>query len=188
MKKILIISIWIIFPWFIWSQKTDTYDIYSQIIKKDFSKSYKLIAIEELTPIGLGVIKDLDYAYFKRNLKNLEKETFNDFRINNEKADTIKKYFSNNLDVIILTKTEIDSIIFEKNSSWEGFYKIYGQTQGLLSFSKIGFDIDHKQALFYYSNQSDWLDGYGYFILFERINKNWIEKSSFMAWITNMHI
>jgi len=188
MKKIIIIFIWIIYPWIIWTQTNDTYDIYSQIIIKDFSKSYKLIAIEKLTPIGFGDIKDSDYVYFKQNLKNLKKETFDNFRTNNEKADSIKNYFSNNLNVIILTKTDIDSIFFEKNSDWEAFYKKNGQTQGLLSFSNIGFDKEHQQALLYYGNQSDWLEGDGYFILFEKISGKWIEKSSFMSWISYMYL
>lgn len=188
MKKILIIFNWIIYPWLIWAQTNDTYNIYSQIIIKDFSKSYKLIAIEEYTPIGFGDIKDSDYVYFKQNLKNLKKETFDDFRINNEKSDTIKNYFSNDFDVIILSKNEIDSIFFEKTSSWEAFYKKYGQTQGLLSFSKIGFDKEHLQALLYYGNQSDWLEGNGYFILFEKIGGKWIEKSSFTSWISYMYL
>jgi hypothetical protein len=116
-----------------------------------------LIAIEKSNPIGLGDIKDLDYAFFKQKLKNLKKGTFDYFRTNNEKADTINNYFGNNLDVVILTKDTIDSMFFEKNYSCEAFYNKYGQTQGFLSFSKIGIDTEHKQALLYYENQSDWL-------------------------------
>jgi hypothetical protein len=187
MKKRLIIFSLIIYPWIILAQTNDTYDIYSQIIKKDFSKSFKLIAIEMSTPTGFGDIKDLDYAFFKQKLKNLKKETFDYFRTYNEKADTINNYFGNNIDVLILAKDTIDSIFFEKNSSWEAFYNKYGQTQGLLSFSKIGFDKEHNQALLYYVNQSDWLEGDGYFILFEKRNGKWLEEGSFMAWISYMY-
>lgn len=165
------------------AQNKDSYEIYRQIILNDF-KNDSLITIENVTTIGIGNELEHDYNYFKDVLKTLKFETFKDFKIKNSKPDTISDNFNcKSFKVVILTSSIIDSI-FTKGKGWSDFYEKFGKTQGMLSFSKIGFDKKRSQALLYYGNQSDWEAGIGYYILFEKKNGKWIEVSSVMAWIS----
>jgi hypothetical protein len=187
MKRILIL-IGILFPTILLSQVNDTYEIYSKIIRKEFRK-YEKITIDNITSIHNKKLNDSSYVYFKENLPNLKKETFNNFILMNKKIDSIKNSFRTRHEILILSKKETDEI-FENKSNWENdggwveFYKKYGTTQGLLELSRVGFDRVSRQALVYYGNQSHARAGVGLYVLFEKKGKRWIKRESFMAWIS----
>lgn len=191
MRK-LILWIFILNPCFIFSQTETKYDIYSQIIKNYFIKDFNLIAVEGLTSMGMVNVDKLEYKYFKQNLKELKYTTFINFKNENKNRDTIKCKFSKDLKVIILSSLAIDSVFKVEHhldnmlilNPWEYFYEKYGKTQGLMGFSKIGYNEEFNQALLYFGNQSGGDAGFGYYVLLIKENDIWTEKASLMAWFS----
>lgn len=65
------------------------------------------------------------------------------------------------------------------------FYEKYGkQTQGILKLSKVGFNNTRTQALVYYGNQSFYLSGAGFALLYEKVNGKWKKVCKFLLWIS----
>lgn len=187
MKQIVIL-LGFFFPLILLSQVSDTYEIYSKIINKDFKK-YNKITIENFTDSRIYRLNDSSYVFIKNELTCLKKETFENFIDVNKEIDTLKNNFKTKKEILILSTIEVDNI-FETNSSWENdygwddFYKKFGDTQGLLEFSRVGYSKDHYQALVYFGNQSHGQAGCGYYVLFEKKGKRWLRRGKYLAWIS----
>lgn len=182
MKKTIIYFL-LFLPLMLFSQNNDTYEIYKTIINNNF-KRVSIISMDQMTKIDYSNIDELEYKNFKRDLKTLKKETFDDFILKNSIPDTITNQFKNiKFEVLILSDSCIQSI-FSQDDGWDIFYKKYGKTQGMLTFSRVGFDKNHSQALVYYGNQSDWLAGAGYYVVYDKKDGIWVETGYFMSWIS----
>ena len=103
--------------------------------------------------------------------------------MSNKTSDKLPKIYITKKKVIILSDEEVKNS-FNGGNGWNEFYEKYGKTQGILNFSKIGYNKFKTQALLYYGNQSDWLAGGGYLMLFEKINGVWKYSQGFMMWIS----
>jgi hypothetical protein len=181
MRRVLIIA-FIALSGILYSQSNNSYELYSLLIKDEFAGESEIIAIKNLTSL-FDRLKNSDFNYLKQNFIDLKNETFRSFKKTNHIADTIRNNFIDINKILILDKNEIDEA-FKEDFGWNGFYKKYGKTQGILTFSKVGFDKSMNQALFYYGNQSDWLAGAGYYIFCVKDNGIWKIKGKLMIWIS----
>ncbi len=57
--------------------------------------------------------------------------------------------------------------------AWVKFHKRFPGSHGILQFSRVGFNRDRTQALFYLGNQWDSLAGNGCFVLMGKSEGNW---------------
>lgn len=55
---------------------------------------------------------------------------------------------------------------------------------GLVQFSQIGFDRDHKTALVYISYQNGSRSGWGYFTVVRLENQKWVPTQTIPAWVS----
>lgn len=182
MKKILLLF-FVLITTFWFSQNTENEILYSIIIN-NFKKA-KITAIEDVTSNGHIDEEDEEYKFdfVKKSLIGIEKETFDSFMEQNKESSKLQINFKTKKKIVWTTKNEMTEI-FRKGKGWKEFYEKYGKTQGILSFSNIGFNKAKTQALFYYGNQSDWLAGSGHLVLFEKINGKWKLSISTMLWIS----
>jgi hypothetical protein len=73
--------------------------------------------------------------------------------------------------------------IFGNYSGWGLFYRIYPDSQGVMTLSGIGFNQNATQALAYVGNQMHWASGAGYYVLLSKEDDRWIIKHQKTAWI-----
>ena len=170
----------LIFPTIIYCQSNDEFSIYSDLIKNNFSKPNKIIILQKETSSNF---KDINYKFLKVNFKKLAPETFKDFINKNKKESIIQNLFNKDLRINLIEKIETHEL-FKKHTGWDDFYKKYKNSDGILEFSRIGFNKNKTQAFFYYSKSSGFLNASGIYTFYEKKNGKWIYSSSFMAWIS----
>ena len=154
------------------------YEIYSKIIS-DF-KSKTLVIKKETR----GFEFNPDFKDFKKYFETLEKETFDDFAVKLLTEDTLTNSFITRKRIIFISSARIlEMYSSTKSDGWETFYKENGKTQGITTFSRIGYNKNKSQALVYHGTQSQWLIGAGYYDLFEFRRGKWVRISSYKAWV-----
>lgn len=155
------------------------YEIYSKILS-DF-KSKTLVIKKETR----GFEFNPDFKNFKKRFETLERETFDDFALKLLKEDTLTNKFITGKKIVFINSEKIQELFSSVTSDgWENFYKEYGKTQGVTTFSRIGYNKNKTQALVYHGTQSQWLIGAGYYDLFEFRRGRWFRISSYKAWVS----
>lgn len=171
--KELSIFILLLLPIFNLCQTNEELNIFSQIISEKIEKSKKKVVIQKETYVLTSERqKDLKYKFLKTNFKN-----------QNKNKTVITNKFDKKLNVTLIDNKEMTEL-FKSHTGWDDFYKKCKNAIGIIEFSKIGFNKNKTQALFYYSKSSDFLNGHGNYIFFERKNGKWIKVLETMAWIS----
>ena len=174
----------LLLPIFIFSQTNEEFSIFSQILTEKIEKSKKKIVLQKETYVLTSEKqKEFRYKYLKTNFKDLELETFNDFKNLNNKKFIFENKFDKKLNVTFIDNEEITAL-FKSHTAWEDFYKKYKNAIGIIEFSRIGFNKSKTQALLYYSKTSGFSNGHGNYIFLKKINGKWIKVLEVMAWIS----
>lgn len=147
--------------------------------QKFHNKKVDLFVIDiktKLYPVKFDILKEA--------MPNIELSTFNDLIKKNKFSDTLNiNKFSSDKMIVLIDGLKLNEI-FKESNGWDFFYKLYPNSQGILTFSKVGYNIKGSQALIYIGNQSDWRAGAGYYVLLEKKNEFWIEKGFTLIWIS----
>ena len=148
------------------------------------SKSNLLVIIERANIDYLG---DSNFRELLANVPNqlpsLSKATFDDFLANNKSRVLLKDLFTLPVKRVFISDEELDSF-FKRKLYWEGFYKKYPNSQGVMVLSNVGFDAQKKQALVYVSNSRGSLDAVGIYAVLEKQNDVWRVKEKYEAWVS----
>lgn len=67
---------------------------------------------------------------------------------------------------------------------WDEFYRRFPGSRGMIWFSRVGFNKDRTQALFYFGNQYTDYAGEGYLILMAKADGTWREVTRVTVWIS----
>lgn len=92
--------------------------------------------------------------------------------------------FSVSTQVRLISEEELHKYFGEGGTSWDGFHKDFPNAHGIGGFSRVAFNGDHSLALFYTSYTCGGLCGNGNYVLMKKINGEWKETNSAMAWIS----
>ena len=152
---------------------------------KSVSKNIPIVIKEHLTfgkvwgnETKAEVSENLITEATRKNKKLVE--AINDY-CNKNKED-------NNLDLIgplsvkhvVLAKNQLEKIFTpgpNLNEKWEEFYKIYPDTEGIVTLSRPGFSKDRSIAVIYMWNQYASLGGIGEYYIFEKKDGRWVKSS-----------
>ncbi len=167
----------------------DEYAIYSLIIRTRFDhRGLTKIVIKEHS--GMSYLTDQMrderqfWSYVRNKLPGIQADTVADFKAENKTADQFKNEFSLKVPCILVTDEETNAIFRASGDGWYSFYKKYPGAQGILTFSRVGFDRQRKQALVYFGNQRQSLDGAGYLALLAKKDRTWVMVKQTMIWIS----
>ncbi len=69
-------------------------------------------------------------------------------------------------------------------AQWTEFYKVYPNSAGHNSLSRVGFDKAGTQALVYFVNWCGIVCGTGNYVLLEKGEKGWAVSQTAMMWIS----
>lgn len=160
------------------------YDIYSIILKDNFA-DYSKIALGNFTNYSdiffdneIFPFNDLTHA-----LTNLQLETYNSFVEQNKTSDSLQNKFNLDKEILLIGKSVIDDM-FKKTDFWDEYYTLYPNTQGFLTFSRIGYNNDSTQALVYYGNRQGDTTGAGFYVIFIKSDGKWTLDQKMMVWMS----
>jgi hypothetical protein len=77
-----------------------------------------------------------------------------------------------------------DSFKLHPNNFWEFFYQLFPTSNGLITFSRIGFNEEKNEAVLYFHHGRDYLDGEGSYIFMRKINGHWKILCKARLWVS----
>ena len=84
----------------------------------------------------------------------------------------------------LVDSTQLESAFGKNRDGWSEYYKRFPGSQGILTFSRVGFSADGTQALFFFTNQCGVLCGTGQYVVMEKRNGSWVAEKEIMKWIS----
>ena len=132
--------------------------------------------------------KELDGLHYRdSSLFNSDyEELSSNFQLKNEKYYQINsKLLNTTVHINQITTDSLDKIFsFESSKDWTLFYKIFPNSDGLISLSRVGFNTKNNIAVLYHSRIKGSLYGEGVYILLHKINSKWQIKKIQRDWIS----
>jgi len=169
----------------------DEYAIYSLIVRTHFAwKGITKIVIQDSagTPGGLTaqmVDGERQFeTYVRKMLPKVQADTVANFYANTKETEQLTNGLSLNIPYFLVTNEEMKAIFGARGDGWDNFYKKYPGAQGVLFFSRVGFDRRRDQSLVYVGDLSGHLGGVGYLDLLAKKNGAWIIVKQAMLWIS----
>jgi hypothetical protein len=163
----------------------DDYVIYDVIINNNWRGQAQLVIwATSLTNYGPGGRLDMR-GYVASQLPGLQDQTADSFLAANQAAYLLTNQFHLSSPIVFFTRAD-QLKIFEGDlqTAWRQFYMAYPGSQGILGFSRAGFNNAMDQALVYYHIARGRLNGAGYMVLLSKAKTGWLITNQLMLWIS----
>ncbi len=131
--------------------ETEEYDILSELLAHEYGSDYELILVDETTE-NWRICSPLDVLFDK--WPELKQETIDSLIVRNSGASIVleKKFDIPAAYDLVSGQQFMQALQDTANPNWDNFDSIYNDAQGFLTFSMVGFDAAHSQALVIFSN------------------------------------
>jgi hypothetical protein len=180
---------------------SDEYDVLSSYTAGKFSSQQGKEAIGKgLSLVILNTTSNDDYPSMDPNGKPipgqrraeslrgkapaLQQATIDAFRRVNAQQALLRRSFRFPLSYELVDSTQIASMFSKNGGGWPAYYKLFPHSNGILTFSRIGFSADGTQAFFYWSNRCGGLCGSGNYVIMEKRSGQWEITSEIEAWVS----
>jgi hypothetical protein len=165
----------------------EEYAVYEAAIESLYlTEDIELIVIKNRTATDSSPSESLDteVAYIQEEFGSaIESETLSDYRARNKQSHQLDQDFLLDVPYVLLSEAELAET-FERGGGWNQFYKIYPNSQGIMTLSRVGFNTQIDQALVYIGNQAGYLAGRGYYVLLTKEGDVWTVDNMIVAWIS----
>ena len=162
------------------NKEDDQNVVYASVIKSMYiNKETDIVVIYSQTlPID-AIISDWDKTsnYLKYNLPLVPEETLKNFREINRQPYIFNLTLNLPVKYVFINSEESNSVL--NNGGWLQFYEKYPKSQGILSFSRVSFSYDKKQALVYVQNQRSYNIGNSFFLRLTNEGDGWNIKDKY---------
>jgi hypothetical protein len=163
------------------------YAVYEAVIEFLYlTKDIELIAIKNRTAADVSPSESLgsEVEYIREELGTaIELKTLDDYKAKNRRSHQLDADLSLDVPYVLLGEAELAEI-FERGGGWDQFYKIYPNSQGIMTLSRVGFNTQIDQALVYVANRPDDKVGEGYYALLTMKGGVWTVDNVVIAWIS----
>lgn len=164
--------------------KPNDYSIYSVLIDKWYAGAKeKRPVIRKRTGSCAGfdlVRQEVDYLI--KRIPHLEQETVIDFKAKNITSYPLGELILQRAGYDLITDRKINEL-FIFSHGWDSFYKLYPESEGILTFSRVGFNNKKDQALVSICGQWDSYAGSGIYVLFtKKTNGLWVPEYEIKTW------
>ena len=164
----------------------EEYKIYSLVIDEYFTSSE--IVIKQKTN-SFSSIEKYNFVYYHLidNNELLDSTLINNYiKINDSTYYFDNKFSCDSKKIILITDDEIDYYFgnIDINEAWGNFYIDYPNSAGIISFTRIGFNKTHTEALLETGITYASLGGFGNIVYLEKKNNNWIIVDKFGTWVS----
>jgi hypothetical protein len=157
----------------------EEYAVYSAILADKRYKN-KVIVIGDYTSHGSLA----NAASLHQQIASLTKDTTCDYETKNQESEKLKNNFTVEGKVIFLSEKEEKQIFRKDQDGWATFYKKYPEANGIIHFSRAGFNQKQTQALVGVSIGCGWLCGEGNFIFLQKENGKWVVHKNIGLWVS----
>lgn len=171
--------------------------VYSALIKTLYPEGHIYIDDEmDHAPVRIYVIDDhtlhrggvLDRDEILSELEDTEQETLDDFFINVEQDRSLSAdlFHLDDVEVVLISGGEKEEIFGDKGmvEGWKEFYKLYPYSQGIMTLSRVGFNLERNQALVCVWNAYAPLAGELYYVLLVKKADVWVVQDTFLVAIS----
>jgi hypothetical protein len=106
------------------------------------------------------------------------------FRKVNAQQASLRRSLHPSIDYELVTSAQLEPIFCYHCGFWPAYYKRFPGSQGLLTFSGVGFSADGTQAFFYFSNRCEGLCGTGDYVIMEKRDGRWVIQKEINTWVS----
>jgi hypothetical protein len=114
----------------------------------------------------------------------LQQTTLDTFRKANALKASVRPSLHASIRYQIANLSQLEPVFSKGGGSWPAYYQQFPHSQGLLTFSRVGFSADGTQAFFYYSNICGGLCGVGSYVVMERHANHWVIEKEIEMWVS----
>jgi len=114
----------------------------------------------------------------------LQQSTLDAYRKVNAQPAFLRRSLHAPMDYQLVTSAQLEPIFCYHCGFWPAYYKQFPGSQGLLTFSRVGFSADGTQAFFYYSNRCEGLCGAGDFVIMDKHDGHWFVQQEIGMWVS----
>ncbi len=114
----------------------------------------------------------------------LQQTTIDSFREVNAQQASLRRSFHLAIDYELVDSAKSHSIFANKGDPWGAYYKQFPGSQGFLTFSRVGFSPDGRQAFFYVSNTCGGMCGTGTYVVMENSHGRWMIRKEIVTWVS----
>jgi hypothetical protein len=154
-----------------WSQKAETYRVYSACLNYDVRGEYLLVLQNRTTAKTLSC----DWETLSRRLPPLKRSTFVDFCVRNLWRRRLEPLLSVSAPYRLASAHEL-------GLPAEQFNQRFPNNLGYVSVSAVGFSSEMDQALIYIDNWRCGLCGGGGWILLKKRSGTWDFEAEYQVW------
>lgn len=162
----------------------DEYLIYATVIDAwYFNNSQKRVVIKDHTASYTSLTTlEHELVYVRSRMPGLALETVNDFKAKNLENYSLEKFINQRSEYQIIKEGEMINL-FEHDEGWGRFYSRYPNADGIITLSRVGFNIEKNQALLCLANQWNRYTGVGLYILItKQPDLSWKIKEKLRVW------
>lgn len=114
----------------------------------------------------------------------LQQSTLDAYEKVNAQPAFLRRSLHPSIDYQLVSSEQLEPIFCDHCGFWPAYYKQFPGSQGLLTFSRVGFGADGTQAFFYYSNRCEGLCGKGEYVFMGRHNGHWAIQQEIGMWVS----
>jgi hypothetical protein len=114
----------------------------------------------------------------------LEQAALDAFRKVNTQKALLRRSLHPSIDYEVVTSAQLEPIFCKHCGFWPEYYRQFPGSQGLLTFSGVGFGVDGTQAFFYFNNRCEGLCGGGDYVVMEKHNGRWVIQKDIGMWVS----
>jgi hypothetical protein len=160
--------------------------VYRAVIERSYGLANRKLVIVDRTATGLfrstRPVGKLEYV--RENFGGmLEPETLDDYRAKNRRYHRLNPNLALGVPYVLVSEGQIAKI-FKQSRGWDRFYNIYPNSNGILTFSRVGFNAQTNQALVYHGSQTHYLAGVGRYVLLTKKEDIWTVDNTVETWVS----
>ena len=131
-----------------------------------------------------------NWEQVKIRLKSLSDETISGYETVRQSEIDLKPNLVTPPKFVLVGDTQLKKMFSNPNEydrtteQWEEFYKIFPNSAGVNTFSRVGFDKSNRNALVYFVNWCGPLCGTGTYLHVEKRENGWVVKQAGGMWIS----
>lgn len=114
----------------------------------------------------------------------LQQSALDAFRKANTQQASLHHSLHPSIDYELVTSAQLEPIFCKHCGFWSAYYKQFPGSQGLMTFSGVGFSAGGTQAFFYFSNRCEGLCGTGDYVVMEKHDGRWVIQKEINMWIS----
>ncbi len=114
----------------------------------------------------------------------LQQATTDAFRKVNAQQASLRRSFRFPLNYELVDSAQIASTFSKHGGGWPAYYKQFPHSNGIVTFSRVGFSADGTQAFFYWSLSCGGLCGSGDYVFMEKQSGHWETVDEIQVWVS----